>query len=485
MNKSLVKNSLYNILYKVISVLYPLVAVTYVSHILKSDRMGMVSYSQNIVSYFVIFASLGIPTYGIREIAVCADNKKNRSVIFWELFSINFISTSLALLTYCCLIISVNRFSSQKTLYFVAGLQILFNYFNVDWFYQGIEEYKYISIRSIIVKIFAIVLLPIMVRKPDDYINYALIYCLAIAGNNIFNIIKLRHYILKPNKKLSIIRHLHPIAILLMASIAVEIYAMVDTTMLGFFCDDSIVGCYTNSMKLVRMVTTTSAAIGAVLFPRLSKMYNEDNITIFNELVNKGIKIMLVFAIPSAVGLILLRRNIVIVFFGDSFEGAIPILTILSVMIPIVVCNTIMGGQVLVTMGKETKYMFSVLIASILNVILNAIFIPKYGATSAAVASLISEFMVLILYLVFSRDKVKVKISFDFLASIIVPLALFVIISRFIIEKTITSIIINLIVNVVVCVIIYFGLGIILKNESMLFAFYKIKNIVSERNKNR
>ena len=171
--------------------------------------------------------------------------------------------------------------------------------------------------------------------------------------------------------------------------------------------------------------------------------------------------------------------------FGDSFEGAIPILTILSVMIPIVVCNTIMGGQVLVTMGKETKYMFSVLIASILNVILNAIFIPKYGATSAAVASLISEFMVLILYLVFSRDKVKVKISFDFLASIIVPLALFVIISRFIIEKTITSIIINLIVNVVVCVIIYFGLGIILKNESMLFAFYKIKNIVSERNKNR
>ena len=477
MKKSLVKNSFYNILYKIISVLYPLVAVTYVSHILMSEKMGMVNYAQNIVSYFVIIAALGIPTYGIREIAVRADNLHERSNLFWELLIINAISTTFSIIGYFFLVSIVEKFQEQKLLYMVAGLQLLFNYLNVDWFYQGLEEYKYISIRSIIVELAALLLLPILIRTSRDYIWYAFIYCFAIAGNNIFNIIRIRKYIGKPKGKLQLLKHLRPISILLVVSVAVEIYAMIDTTMLGVFCDDSTVGCYSNSMKLVRMVTTTAAAIGAVLFPRLSSVYSNCEYDEFNKLVNAGIRIMLMISIPACVGMILLRNDIIILFFGESFLAANPILLVLSAMIPVVVCNTLMGGQVLVTTGQETKYMISVVSASIVNVILNSLFIPRFGAPSAAVASLISESLVLFLYICFSKEQVQLKISFNYIYSILVPVAIYIIVHFIFLKPLQLGAFWNIVINVVSCCVLYFGGGLILKNEAMEFVLNKGKSL--------
>ena len=481
MAKSLVKNSIYNIIYKIVSVLYPLATVTYVSHVLMSERMGMVSYAQNIVSYFAVFAALGIPTYGIREIAVSRYNREKLSQIFWELFSINAVSTSVSIVTYIGLVVSIGRFHDLLLLYAVAGVQLILNYCNVDWFYQGLEEYRYISIRSIIVKIIALCLLPFLVKSADDYINYALIYCLAIAGNNIFNIVHIRKYVSKPQLKIEIKRHFKPISILLMVSLAVEIYAMIDTTMLGFYCDDSTVGCYTNSMKLTRMVTTTAAAIGAVLFPRLSIVYKENDRKKFNNLVNTGIKVMLMFAIPATVGLILLRQDIVLLLFGETFLDAVPMLAVLSIMIPIVVCNTLMGGQVLVTIGRESKYMRSVVLASIVNIILNSIFIPRFGATSAAIASLISESIVLVCYIIFSKDYVELKFNIRFFVSMMIPLILYIIVSIFVFSRLVIEPIYSLIINVVCCIVLYFGFGLLLKNEAMLIISNCVKRMIRRK----
>ena len=164
MAKSLVKNSIYNIMYKLVTAIYPLIAVTYVSHILMADNMGIVSYAQNIVSYFAVIAALGIPTYGIRETAIRAKNKEERSQLFWELFTINFISTTVSLIAYIFLIFNIGKFHDNLILYLVAGLQIFFNYFNVDWFYQGLEEYEYISKRSIVVKLSSLIALPILIH---------------------------------------------------------------------------------------------------------------------------------------------------------------------------------------------------------------------------------------------------------------------------------------------------------------------------------
>ena len=481
MEKSLVKNSIYNIIYKLVTALYPLVAVTYVSHVLLSEKMGMVSYAQNIVSYFAIFAALGIPTYGIRETAIRSNDKFERSQLFWELFTINSISTTIALVAYVILISNVNRFVSNIVLYIVAGLQIAFNYLNVDWFFQGMEEYRYISIRSIIVKLVALVALPIVIKTQKDYVWYALIYCLAIAGNNIFNILHIRRYISKPRKKLHISQHMKSISILLIVSVAVEIYAMIDTTMLGIFCNDSTVGCYSNAMKLTRMVNTMAAAIGAVLFPRLSLIINNDEKARFNNLVNNGIQIMLMIAMPAMVGLIICSKSIILLFFGESFFDAIPILRILSLMVPVVVCNTLMGGQVLVTTNQEKKYVISVVIASVINVLLNALFIPRFGATSAAIASLISEVIVLILYCYFAKEYVCLVFSTRYVVSIIIPLLIYICFSKVVLARIQVGLLASLILNVVSCVAIYFGLGLIMKNEAMWMTYNKCKSLLFHR----
>ena len=482
MKKSLVKNSLYNIVYKLVSAVYPLVAVTYVSHILMSNNMGIVSYSQNIVSYFAVFAALGIPTYGVKGTAIRSKEKSERSQFFWELFTINFISTTLAIIAYIILIFNITKFHNYLTLYLVAGLQILFNYLNVDWFYQGLEEYEYIAKRSIIVKLLALIALPIFIHTPDDYIWYAMIYCLAIGGNNIFNIIKIRQYIQKPTQKIQIKKHLKPISTLLIVSVAVEIYVMIDTTMLGIFTNDSVVGCYSNAMKLIRMVSAMAAAIGAVLFPRLSIVFNKKDEKNFSNLINTGLKIMLMIAFPIMIGLIVCSHDIILILFGSSFADAIPILRILAIMTPVIVCNTLMGGQVLVTTNQENKYVLTVVIASVVNIILNALLIPKYGATSAAFASLISECIDLTLYTLFAKKYVKLKFSMNYLLSMIIPLIIYVLISKFIIAKIFVNMYYSLCANIIICGCIYFGIGYIMKNEAIIFSLNKIKGLFNQKN---
>ena len=321
-----------------------------------------------------------------------------------------------------------------------------------------------------------------MIHSPDDYLNYALIYCLAIAGNNLLNIIRVRKYVKFEKINIQSLRkHIKPVFTLLIASIAVEIYVMVDTTMLGFYCNNVIVGCYSNAMKLTRMVNTTAAAIGAVLLPRLSRLYEDNDKKRFNSLVNSAIKIMLTIAIPAMVGIIFLSDYIVLLFFGDTFYEAIPILKILSLMIPIVVCNTVLGGQVLVTCNMENKYVFTVVIASVVNVILNGLFIPIYGATSAAFASLISEIIDFILYLWFTRKIIRIKISPKFIISITIPLVIYLLFANNFIMPIFSTPILIVAINIIACVLIYFGLAALMGNESVIFILSKITSIIKRK----
>ena len=231
-------------------------------------------------------------------------------------------------------------------------------------------------------------------------------------------------------------------------------------------------------MKLTRMVNTMAAAIGAVLFPRLSVIFSNKDREKFNNLVNNGIKIMLMIAVPAAVGIIMCSKSIIIIFFGESFVDAIPILKILALMIPVVVCNTLMGGQVLVTTNQENKYVITVVIASIINVLLNANFIPKYGATSAAIASLISEIIDLVLYCWFARKYVRVTFSKRYIISIAIPLVIYGGISIFIFANMNVGLFMNLMINIISCIILYFGIGLLLKNESMVLAMEKWKELL-------
>ena len=232
--KSLFKNSLYNIIYKLFMIIFPLISSAYVSRILLPMGVGKVAYAQNIASYFITAASLGVGNYGIREIGKKQKNKEEYSKTVVELLIITLFSTLICSAFYYGMVSTLPYFQNSKMLYYVVGIQLLLTAANVDWFYQGMEEYKYITVRSLIVKILTLLGIFVFVKKQDDTIAYALFSSIALAGNNIINVIHLRKYLtLDDVKHIELAKHIKPLFILLSTGFAVELYTKLDTTTLG------------------------------------------------------------------------------------------------------------------------------------------------------------------------------------------------------------------------------------------------------------
>ena len=302
--KSLVKNSIFNMIYKGFTALFPLITTSYISRVLLPAGVGRVGYANTIVAYFVLIASLGIPTYGVKAIAQSGETKEGRSRTFWELFFINLAATLMCIVAYYVFVDNFPHFADRKLLFQIMGLMLVLNIFNIDWFYQGMEEYSYIATRSIIVKILSFVAMLLFVKKAKDYVIYAFILCVATAGNNLLNAWNLRKYIGKPDVGLHPGRHLKPVLILLASTIATEIYTMLDTIMLEYYHGETCVGYYSNPVKIVRMTYTVVIALVAVFYPRISYHYKQKEYDRCNELLSRGFKIMLLLALPCTVGIL-------------------------------------------------------------------------------------------------------------------------------------------------------------------------------------
>lgn len=274
--KSIALNSIFNTAYKGFTALFPLLTTTYIARTLLPEKVGLVSYANTIVVYFTTIASLGIPNYGVKEISKCGENIEKRSKTFSELFSINFVSTAICIFLYYVFVNLFPYFQNQKPALNTMGLMLVFNFFNVDWFYQGIEEYGIIATRGMVVKIVSFIAMLLFVKKPEDYLKYALILCMATAGNYIFNMVILRKFVVFKRYILNVRHHLKPVFILLASTIATELYMALDTVMLEYFHGSSNVAYYSNATKIVRMIYTMVIAFVATFYPRIAYYIQND-----------------------------------------------------------------------------------------------------------------------------------------------------------------------------------------------------------------
>lgn len=462
--KSIAKNVIFNIIYKIMNMIFPFVTSIYISHILMAEGVGKVSEAQNIVQYFVLLAPLGLLNYGTREIAKIKTSLKATNKLFTELFTINFCSTLCCVLTYYIMVCNFNFFQSEKILYIIAGLPIIFNFINIEWYYQGNEDYAYITLRSIIVKILSLIAIFIFVKDTNDYVYYALIYSLGIAGNYIFNISNVvKKGIRLDFSSVEFFRHFKPIFVLLCSTIAIELYTLLDTTMLGILCTNEIVGYYTNSIRLVKIVVSLIAAIGGVLLPRLT-YYKENNmLNECNKLISKITQTMIFFAIPSGLGIFLLSKEIVWIMFGESFIPSILTVKIATILIYVLGFSNLFGTQVLLPFGQEKKLLICTCIGAISNVIMNAILIPVLQHNGAVISSVISETIVTCMTVYFALKYIKISISLKFLiktvfAGIVMSLIIYTI------GRYVNNDLICIIVSVIIGAISYIMMGILLKN---------------------
>jgi O-antigen/teichoic acid export membrane protein len=392
---SLKKNLVYNIVLNVANVLYPFITVPYVARVLGAEGVGITSFVTTFAGYFAILAALGIPTYGVRGISKVRDSAEKTGNLFSEMFSINILSSLLFSFLYIASIFFIPQLFELKSLLFVAGIQVFLSPFNIDWFFSGRENFKIITIRSLIIKILSLGALFIFVKTKDDLIAYLLLNVFAQLGNQFWNFFALHRSEIKIRiTRNGLKQHLKPLLYLYASAIAISIYTILDTIMLGFMSNYTQVGYYTSATKISKLLLFLVTSLGPVILPRMAyykETYQKDFI---NGVLAKSYAFVLFLSLPLATALILIAPDFVPFFFGKDFNGAILPLQILSLLLISIGLSNLSGVQILVGMGFDKPFMRSVLIGTITNIILNLSLIPDFGAIGSSVASVVAETLI-------------------------------------------------------------------------------------------
>ncbi len=390
--KSLNKNMIMGTILTLSNFIFPLITYSYVARIISPSGIGKVAFVNSVLSYFIYIASLGIPSYGLRECAKLRNDKEKLSKTFQELLIINLVSTMFAYILLFIVIISVNKLYNYKILFLIMSSQIFLNSIGVEWLYQALEEYSYITIRSVFFKVIGVLLTFILIKSPDDILLYGFLTIFAASANYICNFINIHKYItFKKFKNYNLKKHFKPIFSLLTASIIISIYANFDIVMLGFISSEYEVGLYNAALKIKSILLSLSTAITAVMIPRISYYIQNKDEKGINKLLIKSLQISLLIAFPVCIYCLLFSKNILLFVCGISYIEAENTLKLLMILILPLILTNLFGNQILIPFGKENRFSQSVFIGMWINLILNLLLIPKYGASGAAFGSIITE----------------------------------------------------------------------------------------------
>lgn len=411
--KSIKQNFIINGFRVVFNILFPVIVFPYASRILMPEGIGRVDFASSVIAYFIMLSSLGIPLYGIRECAKVRDDRQKLSKVTQELFILNAASTAAAYVILFLCIAFIPRLYQEKELIILTSISVFFTTLGVDWLYQAMEEYTYITVRSIVFKLISLAGLFLLVKTSDDYIIYAAILIFSSVGSNILNAINARKIVsFKAVRSYDFKRHIRPILTLFTMNLAISIYANLDTVMLGFLTEDREVGLYTASIRMSRVVIALVTSLGAVLLPRLSYFIEHGAKEEFERVVSKSVHFIMFISLPCIVFLFVFADRIIALLAGPLFAEATITMKILLPVILIIALSNLIGIQVLIPMGKEKLTLYSVIAGAVVNFTLNLILIPSFARNGAAAGSLIAEGTVTFIQIFFAWNLVG-KIIFS------------------------------------------------------------------------
>ena len=394
-------------LLSVSGIVFPLITFPYVARVLSTDSLGKVNFAVSVIAYFMMFAQLGIPTYGIRACARVRDNKEKLSKTVQELFIINMITDAVVYIALAVCINIIPKLVENKELVLIVSITIFLNSIGMEWLYEALEEYVYITIRSIAFKTIALIAMFFIITSEDDFILYGIYSIFASSASNIINFIHARKYInVKPVGGYNLKRHLKSVIVFFAMSCATTIYTNLDTIMLGFMKTDEEVAFYNSAVKIKILLVAVVTSLGTVLLPRLSYYIEHDMIEDFRKTCKKALNFVFLLALPLTVYFIYFAKNGILLFAGDKYYNSIlPMQIIMPTVIFIGITN-ILGIQILIPLGKEKIVLYSEIAGAIVDFGLNLLFIPRFGAAGAALGTLAAEIVVLIIQLLYLKDSI-------------------------------------------------------------------------------
>ena len=399
MARSVKANYLFNLINSASQLLFPLITFPYASRIMMADGIGQVNFFQSIISYISLFTCLGIPMYAIREIAKVRDNLEKMTRTTVEILLLHAFLTLFGYIIVAAICMTVAKVQTDIPLFLILSVSIFFTAIGCEWFYQGIEDFKYVAIRGIVVKTVSVLLLFLLVKSKEDILWYGAYTVFGVLGGNIFNFIRLRKYLHREMidvHTLHPLRHLRPALHVFVLNVVISIYLQLNNVLLGFMKDAEAVGYFTAATKIMVITMSISSSLGTVIMPRSSNLIAEGKVDEFRILIQKSYDFVLALAMPLTVGLIFISPSVILLLSGEGFAPAVLTSQIVASNILMVGLSGVMGAQVLYPLGKINIVVSCTFIGAIINVLLNVLLIPNYGHNGTAVAYMLAEMAVTI-----------------------------------------------------------------------------------------
>lgn len=477
--KSVIKNYFLNLSYQIVVMLASLITPPYLARTIGAEAIGIYSYTVSIATYFMLIASMGINIYGQREIAYFQNDKEKSTKVFIELMIIRTVSTIIMCLIFY-FVFCINNLYSKYYLFLV--FVIIATLFDITWFFKGLEEFKVAVIRSIAMRIGSVICIFVFIKKPNDLWKYFLIYVLGELLGNGALWINLKKYLASIKlKDINLKKHLKPVLILFIPQVAMQIYTVLDKTMIGKILGDmNEVAYYEQSQKIIKLALTVVTSLSGVMLPRMASIFANGTKEQMQEYLYKAFRFVSILVFPIIFGIIAISNNFVPWYYGDGFEKVAIILMVFAPIVFSIGFNDLIGMQYLVATNKQKEYVRTIIAGAIINIIFNLILIPKFMSVGATISSIIAETVVLILQYMCIRKEINfmqlVKNSKNYIFSSICMFIIIILVSIVLKPNPISTII-----QICIGGIVYLILLIILKDKVISEIKQKLLGIINKK----
>lgn len=480
--KSVAKNAVLNTINQTSSLLFQFVSFPYISRILQTDNYGKINYCNSIMGYFLLLAALGTSSYAIREGSKIRDDTHGIESFISEVFTVNFFASAVSWILYSVIVFVCITDTSNRLLLFIMGFQVILNIFNVDWVNNIEENFFFITVSNIIIHVVSLILILTLVRTRSDYAVYVVITSLSVCVSYIYNFIRIRiKYKFKIRFSKNLVKHLKPIIILFFNNIAVIIYVNSDVTLLGSLQSDHIVGVYSSAVKIYTITKRIFQAIIVSTLPRMSyylSIVDEKN---YLRLLKKEIGMVTTIVMPALTGLFMIAQNAILIVSGASYLEGVTALKILSAGLMFSALATILTTSVLLPNGQEDKILISTAAASVFNVLMNLILIPIMSLNGAALTTAISEMLVATICMKYANKYNIRALMITTLWKSLTGCAGVVMVCFFVASFEL-DLISDTILKIIFSAFIYIIIEIIIRNDSVIMLFHRLRACMSKRN---
>ena len=410
---SIKKNFAYKSVLTLSTYLINFITFPYVARVLGVERIGLVNFVDNTVNYFLLFATMGVGLLGVREIAAVKEDKKRRDQVYSSMLALNLLFTLVSLGIYLLCISTIPKLCQYDELFYIGTAKILFTVFLVEWFFTGVENFRYITLRSILIKVLYIISVFLFVRDTSDYRLYFILTVGVVVLNALINQLYIRKFVRVRWNNIQLFKYLKQNVTLGIYTLMTSMYLTFNVMYLGLVSNNTEVGYYTTAFKLYSVILGFFTAFTNVMLPRMSSLLANGEKDRFQELVNRSFSVMATCCIPLILCSMIMAPQIVYILSGPGYEGAIlPMRIIMPAAFAVGVAQ-VLAIQVLMPMKKDKVLLIASIIGAVVSLLINLLVVPSVKSVGSAVVLLCSEMGVTGMYVwyVLSQELILIPIK--------------------------------------------------------------------------